>query len=66
MQVTQTKNKNQAKTKQTTKCALDTTIRTETRIRLKRHEPSYKQLDVKTNQPSFEIPININKYALNP
>ena len=49
-----TKNKIQTKTnKKRTQCALDTTIRKETQITLIRHEPSYKQLEVKTNQPSF-------------
>ena len=40
-------------TKSPTQCALDTTIRKQTQITLIRHEPSYKQLEVKTNQPSF-------------
>ena len=40
-------------TKNPTQCALDTTIRKQTQITLIRHEPSYKQLEVKTNQPSF-------------
>jgi hypothetical protein len=49
-----TKNKNQLKTsKKRTQCALDTTIRKQTQITLIRHESSYKQLEVKTNQPSF-------------
>jgi tRNA pseudouridine-54 N-methylase len=49
-----TKNKNQTKTSKTrTQCALDSTIRKQTQITLIRHGPSYKQLDVKTNQPSF-------------
>jgi hypothetical protein len=48
------KNTNQTKTsKKRTQCALDTTIRMQTQITLIRHEPSYKQLEVKTNQPSF-------------
>ena len=43
-----TKNKNQTKTgKKRTQCALDTTIRKQTQITLIRHEPSYKQLEVK-------------------
>ena len=43
-----TKNKNQTKTsKNPTQCALDTTIRKQTQITLIRHEPSYKQLEVK-------------------
>ena len=40
--------KNQTKTfKKRTQCALDTTIRKQTQITLIRHEPSYKQLEVK-------------------
>ena len=43
-----TKNKNQTKTsKKRTQCALDTIIRKQTQITLIRHEPSYKQLEVK-------------------
>jgi hypothetical protein len=41
------------KTKKPTQCALDTTIRKQTQITLIRHEPSYKQLEVKTTQTSF-------------
>jgi hypothetical protein len=55
-QVTQDKEKKQ-KTKpkkNPTQCALDTTICKQTQITLIRHEPSYKQLEVKTNQPSFD------------
>jgi hypothetical protein len=53
-----TKNKNQKKTsKKRTQCALDTTIRKQTQITLIRHEPSYKQLEVKTNQPSLYAEI---------
>ena len=49
-----TKNKNQTKTqKNRTQCALDTAIRKQTQITLIRYEPSYKQLEVKTNQQSF-------------
>jgi hypothetical protein len=49
-----TKNKNQTKTnKKRQQCALETTIRKQTQITLIRHEPAYKQLEVKTNQPSF-------------
>ena len=49
-----TKNKNQTKTnKKRTQSALYTTIRKQTQITLIRHEPSYKQLGVKTNQPSL-------------
>ena len=48
------KNKSQTKTsKKRTQCALDTIIRKQTQITLIRHDPSYKQLEVKTNQPSF-------------
>ena len=48
-----TKNKNQAKTnKKRTQCALDTIIRKQTQITLIRHEPSYKQLEVK-NEPTI-------------
>jgi hypothetical protein len=32
---------------------LDTTIRKQTQITLIRHEPSYKQLEVKTKRTSF-------------
>jgi hypothetical protein len=43
-----TKNKNQAKpSKKRTQCALDTIIPKQTQITLIRHEPSYKQLEVK-------------------
>jgi galactose mutarotase-like enzyme len=45
--------KTKQKHKKPTKCALDTTIRKQTQITLIRHEPSYKQLEVKMNQPSF-------------
>jgi hypothetical protein len=49
-----TKNKNQTKTsKRRTQYALDTTIRKQTQITLIRHELSYKQLEVKTNQLLF-------------
>ena len=48
-----TKNKNQTKTsKKRTQRALDTTIRKQTQITLIRHEPSYKQLEVK-NEPTI-------------
>ena len=48
-----TKNKNQTKTsKKRTQCALDTIIRKQTQITLIRHEPSYKQLEVK-NEPTI-------------
>ena len=48
------KNKNQTKTNtKWTQCALDTTIRKQTQITLIRHEPSYKQLGVKTKRTSF-------------
>ena len=43
----------QEQTKKPTQCALDTTIRKQTQITLIRYEPSYKQLEVKTNQLSF-------------
>ena len=47
------KNKNQTKTsKKRTQCALETTIRKQTQITLIRHEPSYKQLEVK-NEPTI-------------
>ena len=46
-------NKNQAKiNKKRTQCALHTTIRKQTQITLIRHEPSYKQLEVK-NEPTI-------------
>jgi galactose mutarotase-like enzyme len=49
-----TKNKKQTKTsKKRTQCALDTIIRKQTQITLIRHEPSNKQLEVKTDQPSL-------------
>ena len=48
-----TKNKNQTKpSKKRTQCALDTIIRKQTQITLIRHEPSYKQLEVK-NEPTI-------------
>ena len=54
-QVTQDKEKKQKQTKKTpTQCALDTTFCKQTQITLIRHELSYKQLVVKTNQPSFD------------
>ena len=54
-QVTQDKErKKNKKQKNPTHCALDTTICKQTQITLIRHEPSYKQLEVKTNQPSFD------------
>jgi hypothetical protein len=43
------KNKKQ-KQKTPTQCALDTTIRKQTQTMLIGHEPSYKQLEVKTNR----------------
>ena len=43
-----TKNKNQTKpSKKRTQCVLDTIILKQTQITLIRHEPSYKQLEVK-------------------
>ena len=45
--------KTKQKHKKPTQCALDTTIRKQTQITLIRHEPSYKQQEVKTNQLSF-------------
>ena len=45
--------KTKQKHKNTTQCALYTTIRNQTQITLIRHEPSYKQLEVTKNQPSF-------------
>ena len=48
-----TKNKNQTKTsKKRTQWALDTIVRKQTQITLIRHEPSYKQLEVK-NEPTI-------------
>ena len=48
-----TKNKNETKTSKKRKyCALDTIIRKQTQITLIRHEPSYKQLEVK-NEPTI-------------
>ena len=53
------KNKNQTKTsKKRTQCALDTTIRKQTQITLIRHEPSYKELEVK-NEPTIVWRKNI-------
>ena len=43
--------KTKQKPQNPTQCALDTTFRKQTQITLIRHEPSYKQLEVKTNQP---------------
>ena len=53
--ITQNKEKKTTKdkNKNPTQCALHTTIRKQTQITLIRHEPSYKQLEVMTNQPSF-------------
>jgi len=51
-QFTQEKEKNKNKTK-TTQCALDTTTSKQSQIMLIRHEPSYTQLEEKTNQSSF-------------
>ena len=49
----ETKNKNQTKPrKKRTQCALDTIIRKQAQITLIRHEPSYKQLEVK-NEPTI-------------
>ena len=39
--------------KNTTQYVLDTTIRKQTQITYARHEPSYKQLEVKTNRTLF-------------
>ena len=55
-QVTQDKErkpKQKQKQKNPTQCALDTNIPKETQITLIRIEPSYKQLEVKTNRTSF-------------
>ena len=52
-QVTQDKEKNKIKIKTPTQCALNTTIRKQTQTKLIRHDPSYKQLEVKTNRTSF-------------
>jgi hypothetical protein len=52
-QVTQDKEKKTKTKTKPTQCALDTTIRKQTQITLIRHEPSYKQLKVKTNRTSF-------------
>jgi hypothetical protein len=41
------------KKKKTTQYVLDTTIGKQTQIMLIRHEPSYKQLEVKTNRTSL-------------
>ena len=43
--------------KNTTQSALDTTMRKQTQITLIRHDPSYKQLEVKTNRTSFYVEI---------
>ena len=40
------------KQKDPTQCVLDTTIRKQTQITLIRHDPSYRQLEVKTNRTS--------------
>ena len=45
--------KKQKQKKNPTQCALDTTIRKQTQTTLIRHDPSYKQLEVKTNRTSF-------------
>ena len=53
-QVTQDKEKKQKQKQKTpTQCALDTTIRKQAQTTLIRHDPSYKQLEVKTNRTSF-------------
>ena len=51
-QVTQNKEKNK-KQKKPTQCVLDATIRKQKQITLIRHEPSYKQPEVKTNRTSL-------------
>jgi len=52
---TRQRKKTKTKTKKTpTQCALDTTICKQAHITLTRHEPSYKQLQVKTNRTSFD------------
>ena len=55
-QVTQDKEKKKKKKKKKKpiQCALDTTICRQTQITLIRHAPSYKQLEVKTNQLSLD------------
>ena len=45
--------KTKKKRKNTTQYVLDTTICKQTQITLIRHEPSYKQLEVKMNRTSF-------------
>ena len=47
-----TKQKQTKTNKKRAQCALDTTIRKQTQIMLIRHEPSYKQLEVK-NEPAI-------------
>jgi hypothetical protein len=55
-----TKNKNQTKTsKKRTHCTLDTIIRKQTQITLIRHEPSYKQLEVK-NEPTIVLQYSLS------
>ena len=44
---------NEKENKNTTQFVLDTTTRKQTQITYIRHEPSYKQLEVKMNRASF-------------
>ena len=46
-------NKNKQTNKHTTQYMFDITIRKQTQIRQIRHDPSYKQLEVKTKLTSF-------------
>ena len=50
---TRQRKKPKPKPKNPTQCALDTATRKQKQITLIRHEPSYKQLEVKTNRTSF-------------
>ena len=50
---TRQRKQQQKRNKKLTQCALYTTLHKQTQITLIRHEPSYKQLVVKTNRTSF-------------
>ena len=49
---TRQRTKSKRKQKDPIQCSLDTTIRKQTQITLIRHDPSYRQLEVKTNRTS--------------
>ena len=47
----------QKQNKNKTQYVLDTTMRKQTQITLIRHEPSYKQLEIKTNRTALSCEI---------